>query len=300
MERIAIVGTGLIGCSIALALRAAGFAGTIDGVDRSEEELAAARQWGGWGRTVAPGEECWGLLRAADVVVLAVPVLAIVEWMERLAPEMRAGQLVTDVGSTKALIARKAVELFGGVGRAEFLPGHPMAGRESGGAGMGDGGLFQGATWLFTPVAGETERTGEWREWVRRMGAHTEDLEPERHDEVCAWVSHLPQMVATALSSLLEERFGDDPVVGAVGGRAIREMTRLGASPFSMWRDIAMTNQEPIARVMQALEQQMAHLRENLLGPELREMFRSANRLPLRREQVPPPPPPMIEAKSPQ
>ncbi len=281
MERIAIVGTGLIGCSIALALRAAGFSGAIDGVDRSVEECEAARRRGGWGRVVPSTDAvCWEVLRAADVIVLAVPVLAIIEWMERLAPEVRAGQLVTDVGSTKALITRKGVELFG----RSFLPGHPMAGRESGGAAMGDATLFQGATWLFTPVVEETEQTVEWREWVRRMGAHTQDLEPERHDEVCAWVSHLPQMVATALASLLEERFGEDPVVGAVGGRAIREMTRLGASPFSMWRDIAMTNEEPIARVLQALEQQMAHLRENLRGPELREMFRSANRLRLRRE----------------
>lgn len=285
MERIAIVGTGLIGCSVALALRAAGFSGLIEGVDRSEGERAAALASGGFAQVVAPdGEAYLEVLRAADVVVLAVPVLAIVEWMERLAPELRAGQLLTDVGSTKALIAERAVQLFADPGRATFLPGHPMAGRESGGAAMGDGGLFQGATWLFTPVTEETAATAEWREWVRRMGAHTADLEPARHDEVCAWVSHLPQMVATALASLLEERFGDDPVVGAVGGRAIREMTRLGASPFSMWRDIALTNEEPIARVLAQLEQQIAHLRENLRGPELRELFRSANRLRLGRD----------------
>ncbi len=280
MESVAIVGTGLIGCSVALALRAAGFDGALEGVDRSEAERAAAMATGGFTRVRATE----GGLPEADVVVLATPVLGVLEWMERLAPVLREGQLVTDVGSTKAVIARRAAELFGGPKKAEFLPGHPMAGKESGGAALAEGRLFAGATWLFTPVGPETERTAAWREWVRRMGARTEDLDPERHDEICAWVSHLPQFVATALASLLEERFGEDPVVGAVGGRAIREMTRLGASPYSMWRDVAMTNGEAIAEVLQALEQQMAHLRENLRGPELRQMFASANRLRLRRD----------------
>lgn len=285
MDRVAIVGTGLMGCSIALALRAAGFTGTIEGVDRSGEERSEAVGGGGFGR-VMPEDEGGGVLAAADVVVLAVPVLGILEWMERLAPVLRDGQLVTDVGSTKARIAGRARQVYGGAGQAEFLPGHPMAGKESGGAAQGDARLFDGATWLFTPVAAETERTLGWRKWVRRMGARVQDLEPERHDELCAWVSHLPQFLATALAALLEERFGDDPVVGAVGGRAIREMTRLGASPYGMWRDVALTNGEAVGQAMQALEQQMAHLRENLRGPELREMFRSANRLRLRRQSA--------------
>ena len=84
-----------------------------------------------------------------------------------------------------------------------------------------------------------------WREWVAAMGSKSLDLDPVRHDELVAWVSHLPQFVATALSALLEEEVGDAPELKDVGGRALREMTRLGASPFSMWRDIAYTNTEP-------------------------------------------------------
>ena len=114
------------------------------------------------------------------------------------------------------------------------------------------------------------------------MGARSRDLDPEKHDELCAWVSHLPQMLSTALAALLEDNFEHDPqgraLVEATGGRALRETTRLGASPYSMWRDIAMTNTEPIAATLLALEQRLQHLRENLRSPELREEFVAANR----------------------
>ena len=107
------------------------------------------------------------------------------------------------------------------------------------------------------------------------------DIAPRRHDEICAWVSHLPQLVATALSALLEDTFGKDPVgrdeIAARGGRALREMTRLGASPYSMWRDIAMSNDRSIAETLHAFELRLAHIRENLKTPELREQFRLAN-----------------------
>jgi prephenate dehydrogenase len=114
------------------------------------------------------------------------------------------------------------------------------------------------------------------------MGTTVRDLDPGHHDEVCAWVSHLPQMLSTALAALLEDTFAADAeklaAVQAIGGRALRETTRLGASPYSMWRDVALTNTEPIAASLHALEQRLAHLRENLRTPELREEFATANR----------------------
>ncbi len=104
------------------------------------------------------------------------------------------------------------------------------------------------------------------------------DLDAERHDVLCAWVSHLPQMVSTAMSALLEDEFGDAEDMRAIGGRALREMTRLGASPYSMWRDVALSNTKPLAETLLALEQRLAHLRENLKTPELRDEFAKANR----------------------
>jgi prephenate dehydrogenase len=144
--------------------------------------------------------------------------------------------------------------------------------------------LFRGAVWLFTddPDWKRSERAAtlarDWREWVEKMGAKTLDLDATRHDELVAWVSHLPQFTATALSALLEEEVGDAPELKDVGGRALREMTRLGASPFSMWRDIAHTNTEAVERALLALEQRLAYLRENLRTPVLRDEFEQANK----------------------
>jgi prephenate dehydrogenase len=278
IERFLIIGTGLIGASTGLALRGAGFVGRIDGWDVSLLERAAALQMGAVDGVATEREAALELARAADVIVLAVPVLAIKDWMKTLAPILRAGQLVTDVGSTKLEIAELGAKLFSGAENAEFLPGHPMAGKESGGAMLGEAKLFNGAMWLFTPtVQDQSAIDKEWRKWVGFFGARTLDMDAARHDELCAWVSHLPQMLSTALAALLEDTFGDAPEIAAIGGRALRETTRLGASPYSMWRDVAMTNTGPIGDTLLALEQRLMHMRENLRTPELRDEFLLAN-----------------------
>ena len=284
IERVFIIGTGLIGASTGLALRAAGFAGRIDGWDSSSLEMAAAVQMGAIGGRASSRENALELAGLADVIVLAVPVLAIKDWMQQLTPVLRAGQLVTDVGSTKVEIVELAKRLFVEKKTASFLPGHPMAGKESGGALLAEAGLFDGAIWLFTPTTPEmTAMEKEWRGWVGCFGSRTLDMEPARHDELCAWVSHLPQMLSTALAALLEDRFGNAPEIAAIGGRALRETTRLGASPYSMWRDVALTNTGPVADTLLALEQRLQHVRENLRTPELREEFALANRFRQRR-----------------
>jgi prephenate dehydrogenase len=284
MERVFIIGTGLIGASTGLALRAAGFGGRIDGWDGSQLEMASAVQMGAIDGRAASRENALELARLADVTLLAVPVLAIKDWMQQLAPVLRAGQLVTDVGSTKLEIVELAQQLFVGDTAAVLLPGHPMAGKESGGALLAEAGLFDGAMWLFTPVSVEmTAIEKDWRGWIGCFGSRMLDMDATRHDELCAWVSHLPQMLSTALAALLEDKFGDAPEIAAIGGRALRETTRLGASPYSMWRDVAMTNTRPVADTLLALEQRLQHVRENLRTPELREEFVLANRFRQRR-----------------
>ncbi len=283
IERILIVGTGLIGASTGLALKAAGFQGHIAGWDSTRVERLAALEMGAVDEVASSRAEALSVARHAHLIVLAAPVMGILDWLLDLAPLLRAGQLVTDVGSTKLQIAELGQGLFGGDG-ARFLPGHPMAGKESGGAALAEAGLFQQAVWLFTPFAEEPgELEVEWRSWVGRFGARALDLDARRHDELCAWVSHLPQMLSTALAALLEDRFGDAPELSEIGGRALRETTRLGASPYSMWRDVAMSNTIPIAETLFALEQRLAHLRENLKTPELRDEFALANRFRARR-----------------
>jgi prephenate dehydrogenase len=281
IERIAILGTGLLGTSVGLALRAAGYRGAIAGWNRGAEGARVALDLGAIDSVAADALQA---ARASQLVVLAVPIYATLDFMEKLAGVLSTDHLVTDVGSTKAQISAAAARLFNTPERAAFLPGHPMAGKERGGAALADATLFRGSVWLFTDdfnaqrLPQSAELVKGWREWVEAMGAKTLDLDPARHDELVAWVSHLPQFVATALSALLQEKVGDAPELRDVGGRALREMTRLGASPYSMWRDIAFTNTEAVQSALLALEQRLAHLRENLRTPELREEFEQANK----------------------
>ncbi len=281
ISRIAILGTGLLGASVGLALRDAGFEGAIVGWNRGAEGGETARKMGAINSLAADPIEA---ALASQVTVLAVPIYATLDFMEKLAGVLGPEQLLTDVGSTKRLITEAGMRHYNTPQRAAFLPGHPMAGKERGGAELGDANLFRGAVWLFTddPAAKRSPQSAalvrQWREWVVKLGSKTRDLDAVRHDELVAWVSHLPQFTATALSALLEEEVGDAPELKDVGGRALREMTRLGASPFSMWRDIAHTNTESVERALLALEQRLAYLRENLRTQVLRDEFEQANK----------------------
>ncbi|HEY6447536.1 MAG TPA: prephenate dehydrogenase/arogenate dehydrogenase family protein [Acidobacteriaceae bacterium] len=303
IQRITILGTGLIGASAGLALRANGFSGVIAGWDPDREELNTALNQGA---ITVTADDPLTAATSSDLILLAGPVFTILEWLDRLAPLLRDDQLVTDVGSVKGAICAHARDKYNAPGSPGFLPGHPMAGKEVGGAANADGNLFSGSVWLFTepshpsfsPSQSPRPREGalapqvnestaqtvarEWRSWVAWFGCRIVDIDPERHDLICAWISHLPQFVSTALSALLEDEFAADPDLLPIGGRALREMTRLGSSPFSMWRDIAHTNADAIAHALSALEQRLAHLRENLKTPELRNEFDRANQFRLR------------------
>jgi prephenate dehydrogenase len=277
IRQITIVGTGLIGGSLALALKQHGFDGTIVGCDK-RSVLEAALE-----RTVIDRAEA-DLERAvvdSDVVAFATPVGTTLSQFEAIAPTLPATTLITDTGSTKRMFVDRVRMVFGDEAGKRVLPGHPMAGKEFSGIEHSDADLFQGAVWLITPIVANHQYTPlqeEFTDLLRAIGARVVMLDPERHDLLCAWISHLPQMIATALTSVLHEELGDDETVMQIGGRALREMTRIGHSPYSMWRDIAITNSENIEDVMLRFEQQITHLRENLKGPGLKEMFESANR----------------------
>jgi prephenate dehydrogenase len=290
MDRVLILGTGLLGASTGLALRAAGFSGTITGWDKDPRQAQTALALKAIDTVAADMDAALAAARESHLILLATPVYAILDWIELLAPVLRHEQLVTDVGSTKAMITAAGNRLFNQPGRAAFLPGHPMAGKEVSGAAEADAALFRNAVWIFTtdpwisqqkdgdisPVAASLGM--EWMEWIRKFDARILEIDAERHDELVAWVSHLPQFLSTALTALIETELGEAPELKAVGGRALREMTRLGSSPYSMWRDVAYTNTEAIAAAIAALEQRLAHLRENLRTPELRDEFDIANR----------------------
>ena len=273
IRQITIVGTGLIGGSFALAARQGGFSGRLIGCDRQPALEQAAKR----GAIDAGFSDPADAARDADVILLATPVGAIIDLIERIGPTAPPHSLLTDVGSTKAEIAARARAVFGQQAGQRFLPGHPMAGREQGGIENADAGLFRGAVWVATPLGEMPTLAKEFLELVSSTGARVLSMEVERHDRLCAWLSHLPQMLATALAASLAEEFRADSQALELAGPALREMTRTAASPYGMWRDIALTNRGNLQEALLQLEQRLAHLRENLSTRELAAEFDLAN-----------------------
>jgi prephenate dehydrogenase len=157
-----------------------------------------------------------------------------------------------------------------------------MAGKELSGVDYADADLFQNAVWFLTPLPGQNLHEGlfaEFAGWIDQIGAHIAMLPPDEHDRLCAWISHLPQMISTALAATLVEEFGEDAPLLPTGGRALREMTRISSSPYSMWRDVAISNKKNLEDAMLKLEQRLAHIRENLGTRQLAQEFEQAHLL---------------------
>ena len=284
-KQITIIGTGLIGGSLGMALKAAGFNGTIIGCDR-EAVLDRARGM----RAIDLGsEDPVEAVHGSDLIVLATPVGGIIDLIERIGPLVSPNVLITDVGSTKKEIVERARSVFGDRAGQRFLGGHPMAGKEHSGIENAESRLFLNAVWLLTPQPGQDLEHGkikDYRDLLEGIGARLIRMDSERHDRLCAWISHVPQMISTALAASLVEEFGNDPDLHAIGGRALREMTRIASSPYSMWRDIAYTNAGNIGHALHQLEQRLGHIRENLRTPGLREEFERANHFEIVKKEI--------------
>jgi prephenate dehydrogenase len=285
-KQVTIIGTGLVGGSLGLALKKRQLAGRIVGCDRAPV-LERAQDCGAIeAGTTDPADA----VRGSDLVVLATPVIAILDLIGRLGPVLPAKTLVTDVGSTKVEVVQRAAKSFGRNAGQRFLAGHPMAGKENAGVEFADADLFEGAAWLFTPLPRQNVHAGQCGEFIHcaeKMGAKIAVVDSAEHDRFCAWISHLPQMISTALAAALVEEFGPDAPLLDIGGRALREMTRISGSPYSMWRDIAITNRKNLSDALQKLEQRLAHIRENLDSKQLAVEFEQAHQLrknPIKRQ----------------
>jgi prephenate dehydrogenase len=259
MRTVAVAGVGLIGGSFALALRAAGFAGRILGVD-SPAVIASARERGAIDAGADLAEAC----AAADLVYLAAPIEAILNLLEPVDQAVRPGTLITDAGSTKAAIAARAAAV---VRRGVFVGGHPMAGKEITGVAGADSGLFAGRPYLLTG-----EPPAEFRLWLEKIGVRIRVLDPAEHDRLVAYTSHLPQLVATALALTI----GSVPGSAGATGPAAREMTRLASSPFSVWHDILRSNAPNIRAALAALRAELDELEARLEQPEMAGKFHDA------------------------
>ena len=277
-KQVTIIGTGLIGGSLGLALKKRRLVSRVIGCDRAPVlERAKDR-----GAIDAGTSNPVDAVRGSDLVVLAMPVLAILDHIDRLGPALPSRTLVTDVGSTKLEVAMRASKSFGKSAGQRFLGGHPMAGKEQAGVDFADADLFEGAAWLFTPLPRQNVHSGlsgEFLHCVEKLGAKVALLDPAVHDRFCAWISHLPQMISTAVAATLVDEFGADAPLLDIGGRALRELTRISGSPYSMWRDIAITNKANLGDALLKIEQRLAHIRENLGTKQLAEEFERAHQL---------------------
>jgi len=280
IKQVTIVGTGLIGGSLALALRHRGV--RVIGSDKPRV-LAKAQEMGAIDSGIEnPARACVG----SDVVVLAANVGGIIDSIENLGPTLPRNVLLTDVGSTKVEIHKRAKAVFGSSASARFLGGHPMSGKEHSGIENASSSLFNGATWIFT-VEGDqiSDISHGYITLIASLGTRIIHLSAEQHDRLVAWTSHLPQMLSTAFAAVLQDEAEVEQQARVtrvqmqeVGGRALNEMTRIASSPYSMWRDIALTNATNIEDALLKLEQRLTHIRENLRTPELRAEFERAAR----------------------
>lgn len=250
MKTVAIAGVGLIGGSFALALRQAGFQGRIIGVS-SAATIDKAFALGVIDEALPLAEAA----SDADLVYLSQPISQIIETLGVLDTDA----LVTDAGSTKAVICETARKLK----RGRFVGGHPMAGKESRGVEQADADLFRGRPYVLT--AREPELEG----WIERIGARLVILDPVQHDQHVAFVSHLPQLLSTALAGVLAGK-------EQVAGPAAADLTRLALSPYDIWRDIFATNAGPIDAALAAFIGRLEELRRQLRSPEMEKVFSQA------------------------
>jgi prephenate dehydrogenase len=251
MQRVAIFGVGLIGGSFALALRRAGFAGEIVGVS-SPRTIEAAIAAG----VIERGTDAVTAAKECDLIYLSQPVLGILQAIEQYGSLFREDAIVTDAGSTKEQIAGAARTH---VTRALFIGGHPMAGKERSGVQEAEAGLFEGRKYILTPLTKDAISSAQFRsfsKWIEGIGAHPVILDPAEHDRLVAYSSHLPQLLSTALASVLGEVEG----VAGVTGPAALDMTRLAASPFSVWYDIFLTNRGNIEAALTKLASKFQEL----------------------------------------
>jgi len=282
-HRIAVVGVGLIGGSFALALRQRGFSGEIVGWDYAEV-LGRAE---GRGAIHRGSTELAQVLEGADLVYIATPVVLTIELLPQILRGVAFGTLVTDTGSSKRAICRVAQEARpAGV---LFLGGHPIAGKEACGIENADPDLFVGAPYVLTPdppEVFETEAASALLEWIREIGAQPTSLDPETHDWALALVSHLPQLLSTALASAIWDETDEDGLPIRIAGAGFRSMTRLAASPYEIWRDIGLTNADNIGRALERLGQKLERIRTALTARELEEEFRKAQEIHERLEAL--------------
>jgi prephenate dehydrogenase len=269
---VAVLGTGLIGGSFALAVRGILPQASVAGWDRPEV-LRRAVERGAITRAAASIADA---VSSADLIYVALPIGATLDALPEIARHARAGALVTDAASTKAAICRAAADQFHGA--ASFLGGHPLAGRELSGIEHADAALFRGAKYALVGEVGEPA-AGAFEALLRAIGAQPVWLDAETHDWAVAIVSHLPQLASVALAGVVNDETDETGLPLALAGTGLRDALRLAGSPYALWRDVCLTNRDNLARSLERLIQALEHVRGTLASRDLEPQFDAANQV---------------------
>jgi prephenate dehydrogenase len=269
INRLAIIGTGLIGGSFALALKQAGEVGTVVGAGRSQENLETAKQLGIVDEVASdPGQA----VKGADLVFLAVPVGQMAEVMKAIAPHLDPAAAITDAGSTKQDVCAMGREhLSAHLGW--FVPGHPIAGAETSGAQAAHADLYREKNVVLTPLAETNFKAivkvqSAWQ----HCGAKATIMPSAKHDRIFAAVSHLPHLLAYALVDMLAGR-PDHDLFFHYAASGFRDFTRIAGSNPEMWRDIAIANREAVLAELEAYEAKLQELKTSLKDSDAQALF---------------------------
>lgn len=278
IQRVSVLGTGLIGGSFALALRKYTTDLHISGWDKSEVAIEAQSRGAidaAFSGPLAPA------LADADLIYIALPIGPTIDLLPEIARFAPQHAIITDACSTKIRIAQTAGELFPGERGPLFLGGHPMAGREVAGFANASAELFRDAPYALigensTP---EDPRVAAFVKILQKIGARPLWLGAQQHDYAVGLASHLPQMVAVALGSFLYDRLDENGLPITMAGPGLRDSLRLAGSPYSTWRDIVLTNREILSAALELFTRRLDELRERLGSRDLETDFDAANDL---------------------
>jgi prephenate dehydrogenase len=266
-EKIGIVGLGLIGGSVALAARQIWPASLVIAVDNKDVLETAMRL-----HAIDVAADDPVVLAEVDIVILAAPIRQNIELLSELDEYVRQPAVVTDTGSTKRAIVAAARTL---PPKFTFIGGHPLGGSAKGGLENARPDLFKGRPWLLTPTGENGDAFDKLTAFVKALGAVPRSIDAAAHDRVLAFLSHLPQLTASALMQVVGEAVGEDGL--ALAGRGLADTTRLASSPAEIWRDIAATNADEIGPALDELIAVLQDLRRDLpAGDRLADVFDGA------------------------
>jgi prephenate dehydrogenase len=268
-RRVAIIGVGFMGTSLGLAIKKKGLAREVIGIGRQETSLKEAKGLGAIDEGTLDFNK--GVI-GADLIVLATPVNTILDLIETLGKEHRRGCIITDLGSTKTMIVERAEKVLHH--SLLFVGSHPLVGSEKKGPAHANAQLYEGGSCVMTPTD-KTNRLAKEKikQFWTQLGSSVKFMTPQEHDQVLAYISHLPHLTAFALMKALPDNYLDQATQG------LKDTTRIAASDPHVWRDIALSNHKPILKALDEAVKVLATMRKAIVARDqdgLMDIFKQA------------------------